>query len=193
VPADGLVDDRRLALSLDAAAAGLGEDLAGGVILKEEHLQDRLRAALAEKTVGAVERERHVEVPGFQGVGPVDIVISELPGGEPRGLVECKWSVDLKRDKIYEGAWDAIKIALAAARHHAVGWLVTGAPEDSWGQDGDAGSLRRRSGGLRVALGQGALHARTERRDDGGRGLRGRRLRKHVHPRPRETPREGRG
>jgi hypothetical protein len=95
------VDDRVLALSLEAAAAALGEDLASGLVLKE----DRLRADLAKRTIGVVERERHVEVPGFQGVGPVDIVMSDLSGGQRSGLVECKWSVDLKRDKIYEGAW----------------------------------------------------------------------------------------
>jgi hypothetical protein len=120
-----------LVLSLEAAASGLGEDLAAGLPLNEGNLQRRFHAALTENTAGAVERERHVDVPGFQGVGPVDIVISDV-SGKPSGLIECKWSVDLKRDKIYEGAWDAIKLALGAARHDAIAWLVTGAPEDSW-------------------------------------------------------------
>jgi hypothetical protein len=40
--------------------------------------------------------------------------------------------VDITRDKIYEAAWDAIKLALAAGESGAAAWLVTGAPLASW-------------------------------------------------------------
>jgi hypothetical protein len=72
-------------------------------------------------------------VPGFQGVGPVDIVVRAAPNEPPIGLIECKLSHDGRRDKIYEGVWDAIKLALAIeALPAASGYLVTGAPQDAW-------------------------------------------------------------
>lgn len=126
------VDDQDLARSLEIASERLGEEFVGGTILKEARLQEHLQLALAENVGAAVERERHIEVPGFQGVGAVDIVISDQPKGRPTALVECKWSVDAKRDKIFESAWDAVKLALAAAKHDAKAWLVTGAPARSW-------------------------------------------------------------
>lgn len=127
-----IIDDQRLARSVEGASRRLAEDQARGAILKEKHLQEHLRQALAEKLTAAVERERHIAVPGFQGVGPVDVVVSAQSGGPPHGLIECKWSVDVERDKIFEGAWDAIKLALAAPNYHATAWLVTGAPSASW-------------------------------------------------------------
>ena len=127
-----LINDDILARSIRIAAGGLGDDMAGQTHVDEDRLRDRLCHALAELTPARIEREKHVDVPGFQGVGPVDVVISNPDLGTRRGLVECKWSVDLRRDKIYEVAWDAIKLALALSQCDAGGWLVVGAPDASW-------------------------------------------------------------
>jgi len=69
-------------------------------------------------------------VTGFQGVGGVDLVLHQPKTTDFCGLIECKWSVDLKRDKIYEGAWDAIRLSLAEGDVDR--WLVTGAPAQAW-------------------------------------------------------------
>jgi hypothetical protein len=81
--------------------------------------------------VDADKEEGSVSITGFRGVGPVDIVVRERTGREVIGLIEVKSSVDANRDKIYEAAWDAIKLTLAQAPR-AQRWLITGAPESSW-------------------------------------------------------------
>ncbi|HEY6762751.1 MAG TPA: hypothetical protein VI318_24835 [Baekduia sp.] len=47
-------------------------------------------------------------------------------------MIECKWSAGDRRDKIFECAWDAVKLALATRAPGVQGWLVTGAPASSW-------------------------------------------------------------
>lgn len=127
------VSDETIAAAVKAAASRTGEDLAAEAHVNEDRVRKHLCAALADLTDAAVEPERHIEVPCFQGVGPVDIVLRAGPGGEEAcGLIECKWSTSISRDKIFESAWDAVKLALAIPKSTAGRWLVTGAPSVSW-------------------------------------------------------------
>lgn len=119
-----------VSLTADRIAMWLGPQ--GGAV-RESVLRDHLSRELAHRTNGIVEIEKTVQIPKFRGVGPVDIVV-HAPGERGIvGLIECKWSVDPSRDKIYEGAWDAIKLALATLTlHTAHGFLVTAAAADAW-------------------------------------------------------------
>lgn len=99
----------------------------------EEALRTALVVALCRSRPDwTVETERGVSIDEFQGVGAVDIVLRDAPDSTPWGLIECKWSTDMRRDKIFEGAWDAVKLALATRAPGRLGWLVTGAPTISW-------------------------------------------------------------
>ena len=126
------IDNDLIARAVAAATRGLERDLAAGGQISENVLRAHLCEAFENLLPDGCERERHVEVPGFQGVGPVDIVLGDPAAGTGVGLVECKWSV-ASRDKIYEGAWDAIKLALAVGDgSHSRGWLITGAESTAW-------------------------------------------------------------
>lgn len=98
--------------------------------------EDRLRTALVDalrrRTDWRIKTERSVPIPEFQGVGPVDIVLCNADNAAPWGLIECKWSSDIRRDTIIEGAWDAVKLALATRQNDEAGWLITAAPTGSW-------------------------------------------------------------
>lgn len=121
-----------VAAAVTAAAGELGADHAAGTKLNEARMRDRLAEALRATGVW-IETERHVPVPGFRGVGAVDIVVRRRSNASASGLIECKWSVDTSRDKIYEGAWDAVKLVLAIrANPDASAFLVTAAPRQSW-------------------------------------------------------------
>lgn len=144
--------------------------------------EEALRAALVgalrrRRAEWVVDTERRVSIPEFQGVGPVDIVLRESVEAAPRGLIECKWSTDARRDKIFEGAWDAVKLALATRERNRHGWLVTGAPTASWStsETSDlfaAGSVDTQELWSRPLLGRGANGGRTVGEDCelGGRG-----------------------
>jgi hypothetical protein len=115
------------------AARMLSDDRVAGKRVTEALMRKRLIMALAHTTGAAVVGEKHVEVPGFQGVGPVDVVVNASTNGSPIGMVECKRSQDPKRDKIYEALWDAIKLALAIeAALNAAAYIVTGASGAAW-------------------------------------------------------------
>jgi len=130
----GLADvdhDVRDAVALTARL--LARDVATGARIKEALLRDRLQVAIGHLTGALVEVERHAPIPEFQGVGPVDLIVRPGPDAPSAVLVECKWSRDAKRDKIYEGAWDAVKLALATrASPQAEAVLVTGADRAAW-------------------------------------------------------------
>jgi hypothetical protein len=116
-----------------AAADRIGERLGLGEALKESLLRDHLACELARRTDDVVEVEKTVLIREFRGVGPVDIVVRNPTTHDIVGMIECKWSSDPNRDKIYEAAWDAIKLALAAlAIPGALGFLVTGATARAW-------------------------------------------------------------
>lgn len=107
-------------------------DIARGTQIKETLLRARLQLAIGHLTGAVVEAERHVPIPQFQGVGPVDLIVRQ-PDATPAVLIECKWSRDSKRDKIYEAAWDAIKLALAVrAAGQGTAILVTAAEQAAW-------------------------------------------------------------
>lgn len=126
------LDDDAVAAAVSLAARMLGVDLAAGKHVNESRLRERLCLALRHLAPAKTEPERSVPMRGFQGVGPVDVVLRDTNADAIVGLVECKWSVDINRDKIYEGAWDAVKLSLAEAATSGR-WLVTGAPDQSWG------------------------------------------------------------
>jgi hypothetical protein len=91
---DGLIaaalEDVARALSPRDGAAGEGA------------LRSALVDALRRRVDGVVEAERVVAIPEFQGVGPVDVLLRDEATAAPWGLIECKWSADGRRDKIFE-------------------------------------------------------------------------------------------
>ena len=106
-------------------------DIRHDIRIDEDRLRDRLCLAVEHLAAVDVGKERAVPILGFRGAGPIDILLRDRATTEPVGLVEVKWSVDISRDKIYEAAWDAIKLVLADAPK-AKRWLITGAPDVSW-------------------------------------------------------------
>ncbi|MGH2885174.1 MAG: hypothetical protein ACRDPA_21120, partial [Solirubrobacteraceae bacterium] len=68
------------------AAHHLADDLDKRVPVKEALLRDRLARALAHTAAADVETERHVPIPEFQGVGPVDIIVRNPAVGELIGI-----------------------------------------------------------------------------------------------------------
>lgn len=124
-------DDDKIAAACGLAARLIAVDIGDGVKIDEDRLRDRLCLALGHLSAADVIKERVVPSFGFRGAGPVDIVLRDRSTTEPVGLVEVKWSVRISRDKIYEAAWDAIKLVLADAPT-AKRWLITGAPDVSW-------------------------------------------------------------
>lgn len=98
-------------------------------------LQPRLRDALGRRLPGRVRTGIRVPVEHFEPrVGGFDIVVDRVPGRRVAWLAELKWSSDT-RDKIFEAAWDAVKLALARHQHPrdvTRCWLVTGASQASW-------------------------------------------------------------
>jgi hypothetical protein len=131
--APGTLDEHDVGDAVALAGRLLARDVARGVQVKEALLRDRLALALGHLGGAVVEVERHVSIPAFQGVGPVDLIVRSRPDAAPVGLVECKWSRHAKRDKIYEAAWDAVKLALAVrASPGATAVLVTAASQAAW-------------------------------------------------------------
>ncbi len=130
-PSRAQVDDETIAAAVALAGRMLAVAMKSGLDVDESKMRQLLWVALRHLSGANVELERGVPVNGFQGVGPVDVMLRDQRSGEVRGLIECKWSVDSQRDTIYEVAWDAIKLSLADAPG-AGRWLVAGAPEDSW-------------------------------------------------------------
>src|SRR4051812_15104938 len=100
--------------------------------LREENLRSALRTALDTRLPGHVRAERKLELKAFQGVGGFDLLVDRVPERRVAWLVETKWSYT-SRPKIFEGAWDAVKLCLAQAAHSIKRtWLVTGAPAQQW-------------------------------------------------------------
>ena len=100
--------------------------LAGHELRERQHL-DPLTKDAFERHTGARPISRTLRTPDFPGVGSVDVVLSE-----PKALVELKWSY-LDPDKIFEGVWDAIKLALVGARHgYDALYIATGASLAAW-------------------------------------------------------------
>jgi len=125
--------DEDIAAAVELAARMLALDLCDRVPASETRMREHLVTSLRHTSGATVVAERHVPIPEFQGVGPVDIIVRAQSGGPLTGLVECKLSRDRTRDKIFEGAWDAIKLALATrSSPSATAYLVTGATGAVW-------------------------------------------------------------
>jgi hypothetical protein len=66
------------------------------------------------------------------GRSGTDIVVDDAPGAQqPRLVFELKWCQQ-SQDKVYEAIWDLFKVGLIAGQYGALGYLVTGAPTDTW-------------------------------------------------------------
>ena len=127
------LSEEEVALAVRLLADALRCDHEDGLPPSERALRDHLVWAVAHTSGAVVEPERRVHIPEFQGVGPVDVVTRAGAGGPITGMLECKWSRDEKRDKIYEAAWDAIKLSLASLHNPAAGgFLITAATETAW-------------------------------------------------------------
>lgn len=127
-------DEELLTPSVQLTARLLSVDLRDGTSsVSEKLMRSRLICAISHLSHAVVRREQKIVIPGFQGVGPVDVVLTQGGGTSPVALIECKWSRDSQRDKIYEGAWDAIKLVLATTADPDAGaFLLTAAAEQSW-------------------------------------------------------------
>lgn len=130
----GRACDVALGRALDEAAARLSGGSKPLKELREEELRQALRTSLQDRLPVPLTAAdpRSIKLSRFQGVGPFDLsVLDEME--RPIALAELKWSTSLPRDKIYEAAWDAIKLALAINEHSPDrAWLITGAPATAW-------------------------------------------------------------
>lgn len=124
--------DRRLA----AAVADTAQQIAAGEIpLSKFRERDHLSALFAQccrrHFEEAVAERRTITLDHFPRVGGADIAGVSV-NGTLCFLVELKWSYGTS-DKIFEAAWDAVKLALAREQFGLeAAWLVTGAPIGSW-------------------------------------------------------------
>jgi hypothetical protein len=126
--------DELLRKAIARTADRLLEDPRQFNAMREEDLRTALCEELNELMPGRVRRERTLQLACFQGVGGFDVLVDQAPEAIISMLAETKWSYS-SRDKIFEAAWDAVKLCLAQDEHGAHRcWLVTGASEDSWGQ-----------------------------------------------------------
>jgi hypothetical protein len=125
--------ESHLGMALADTAARLGAAPLPLQNLRERDLSREFAEALRRRRLGTVVERRRIAVADFPRVGDVDIVIYAEEGA-PVAVSELKWSTG-PRDKIFEAAWDAVKLALLAEQH-GVGnaWLVTGASAAAWGQ-----------------------------------------------------------
>lgn len=99
--------------------------------LREKDLSATIAETLRALAPSEVVERRSVKLDHFPNVGGADVTLYDA-AGNVWCLAELKWSVG-SRDKIFEAAWDAVKLALAREQHQlASGWLVTGASEASW-------------------------------------------------------------
>lgn len=120
---------------LTTALAETARRLSSAEIPLSKLRETRLSAAFAECArkhfVQAVAERRTVKLDHFPRVGAADIAGSR-DSGELVFLAELKWSYG-SPDKIFEAAWDAVKLALAREQLGLeAAWLITGAPVTSW-------------------------------------------------------------
>lgn len=131
-----------------SALAGLADELRqaglpGAEIRERQHLQPLVASHLEGCFPGHVRSGRVLPLDDFQPrVGGFDVRVDRTPGGSPAWLAELKWSYS-RPDKIFEAAWDAVKLALARHQYaHTVTrcWLITGASDEMWA-DTETGDL----------------------------------------------------
>jgi hypothetical protein len=99
----------------------------------EEGLRHEIRAAIEEEAPLLVLQERNFPLADFPGVGGVDLIVLRQEDRTFQHLAELKWTTDPSRDKIFEAAWDLIKLAIAG-REPGIDacCLITGASKDAW-------------------------------------------------------------
>jgi hypothetical protein len=99
--------------------------------LREKHLSATFAECARTHFVQTVAERRTVKLDHFPRVGGADIAGSRQ-NGELVFLAELKWSYGTP-DKIFEAAWDAVKLALAREQLGLKAtWLITGAAVTSW-------------------------------------------------------------
>jgi hypothetical protein len=102
--------------------------LTGASIRERTHLDPITKRAF-EGQVGRRPLSTTLRAPEFPGVGPVDVVVDSPPL-----LMELKWSYAM-RDKVFESAWDAVKLAIVGPRNGVdCLYVATGASESAWKQ-----------------------------------------------------------
>ena len=120
--ADGLLAEVAAEVAHRLGALGLP-----GHELRERRHLDPISKDVFELLTGARPASRTLATADFPGLGPVDVV--EL---ERRVLVELKWSYRLP-GKVFESAWDAVKLALLGPAHGFDAlYLMTGAARAEW-------------------------------------------------------------
>jgi hypothetical protein len=120
---------------IDAVAALLAPQAAseGTVALGElKHLEPAALEALRSRFGARAAKSRRVEIPRWQAVGRVDLVVASPDASNTFSLLaELKWCGT--KPILFEGVWDCFKMALGAGRPerpHA--YLITGAHASVW-------------------------------------------------------------
>src|SRR5689334_12135198 len=104
--ADAFISDVMRAVAERMTDTGLP----GEALRERQHLQP-LTVEECERRPGARPVARMLRTRDFPGIGPVDVVLVR-----PRALIELKWSYTAP-GKIFESAWDAVKLALLGEEH----------------------------------------------------------------------------
>jgi hypothetical protein len=100
--------------------------LSGLHVRERTHLDPFTKDAVAARQ-GQRPASRTLKTGQFPGLGPVDVVVDRPPL-----LIELKWSY-ATRDKIFESAWDAVKLAMVGPPHgFGCLYLATGAAPSAW-------------------------------------------------------------
>jgi hypothetical protein len=128
--------DQQIVESIAAHLSTRAQTSGGFSLLRElRDLQPAAETTLSERFTDRLAPNRKVAIPIWERVGRVDITILESPGAAfEAGLIELKWSGG-GSDKLYEGLWDALKLALAQITWGAIGpraYLLTGAQKGVW-------------------------------------------------------------
>lgn len=105
--------------------------------LRERGHLDPFFKAECERHLGARPAARSLPSTDFPRLGPVDVVLQR-----PRALIELKWAYGAPA-KIFEGLWDALKLALLGPAHrYDALYLVTGASRGQWSNSESADLFR---------------------------------------------------
>ncbi|RKQ90859.1 hypothetical protein C8N24_0674 [Solirubrobacter pauli] len=105
--------------------------------LRERGHLDPFFKAECERHLGARPVARTLRSKDFPRLGPVDVVLER-----PRALIELKWAHGAPA-KIFEGLWDALKLALLGPAHgYDALYLVTGASRGQWSNSESADLFR---------------------------------------------------
>lgn len=121
---DELITEAMGMVATRVAALGLS-----GVDVRERiHLDPFTKDAFVSRQ-GQRPASRTLRTERFPGIGPVDVVVERPPL-----LIELKWSY-ATRDKIFESAWDAVKLAMVGPMHgFGCLYFATGAAPNAWHQ-----------------------------------------------------------